>query len=295
MKFQFYVVNLLSDKNYSQSMSFVKSLFQCIALSVVMISVMTSCGTSRKSTVTTRGQKGSSVYHPVEFVKINPDLHAPEKALLTEAKKWLGTPYKYGGESNDGIDCSALMLNVFRDALAIKLPRSSRQQFDFTEAISKSELIPGDLIFFATGRDKKTVSHVGMYIGEDKMVHSSASRGVMVSRINEEYFVNTFVAAGRVGSYYAMLQKRKDEPQPIPESPSLEETIITYEAVNQLPTRNIQPSQPEPTASGVNSVLAAVNSSGTSSPQLSAEEARLKVLNSLIEEKIDSIYSISAE
>lgn len=255
-------------------MSFVKTLFQSLAVSVVVLSVMTSCGSSRKTSITSGGHKGTpTVYHPVEYVKISPDLTGPEKALLAEAKKWLGTPYKYGGETNEGIDCSALMLNVFRDALAIKLPRSSRQQFDFTQSISKSELIPGDLMFFATGRDKNMVSHVGMYIGEDKMVHSSASRGVMVSRISEDYFINTFVAAGRVGSYYAMLQRRENGPKKVPEIPEVNEPVITYDAAS--------------------TVLATINSSGTTTSQLSAEEARMKVLNSLIEEKIDSIYSVT--
>lgn len=117
--------------------------------------------------------------------------------IVEEARSWVGTPYRYGGESHKGVDCSGLVMSVFRDVAAIKLPRSSAEQCDYCKKIGRSELRRGDLVFFRTGKSKK-VNHVGIYIGNGCMVHSSSSRGVIVSDLDQDYYRRTYHASGRV-------------------------------------------------------------------------------------------------
>ncbi|MCM1520259.1 MAG: C40 family peptidase [Lachnoclostridium sp.] len=250
-----------------------------IAICSLTLVILTSCGASRTVTASSSKSKRS-----VEYVSIEKGTDPSSNALLSEAKKWLGVPYKYGGTDHNGVDCSALVLNVYRDALNIKLPRSSRQQFDFSKGISKSELIPGDLLFFATTKGRSDVSHVGMYIGDGKMVHSSASQGVMVSRITEDYFVRTFAGAGRIESYYAMVNKKRKKDKKSDKATDQEllppSQPFKFEPVASIPSKKT-PETPEAIATAI----------VTGSPEISAEEARMQVLDNLIEQKIDSIYS----
>lgn len=121
-----------------------------------------------------------------------------ERKLVAEAYTWLGTRYRYGGEDRNGVDCSGLTMQVYKSAWGIKLPRTSSEQQRFCHLINKDRLQVGDLVFFATSGDKSKVSHVGIYIGDGRMIHSSASRGVIISGINENYFVKHYHSSGYV-------------------------------------------------------------------------------------------------
>ncbi|MDE7388038.1 MAG: C40 family peptidase [Muribaculaceae bacterium] len=126
-----------------------------------------------------------------------PATGAQTSRLVKEARKWIGTPYRYGGVTRSGVDCSGLVMELYREVYGIKLPRSSAAQQEFCVGIPYKELAPGDLVFFATGRGSM-VSHVGLYIGSDRMIHASSSRGVIESGLNEKYYQLTFHSAGRV-------------------------------------------------------------------------------------------------
>ncbi len=117
-------------------------------------------------------------------------------ALLAEAYSWRGTPYRSGGHSKRGTDCSGYTMEVYRTVLGIKLPRNSAQQSAFCRRVSMSKAKPGDLLFFHPSRRGK-ISHVGIYVGDDKMIHAS-SRGVMVSDLKLPYWRKCFAHAGRV-------------------------------------------------------------------------------------------------
>lgn len=121
--------------------------------------------------------------------------------LNKELNKWLGTPYKYGGETKNGVDCSALVQNVY-ESLGINLPRTSNQQYTYTISIPDKQRKPGDLLFFKTGG---RINHVGIYIGDDTMVHASSSRGVVKEDINgtiyRRYFASRYVGTGRIPGY----------------------------------------------------------------------------------------------
>lgn len=118
-------------------------------------------------------------------------------ALISEATKWLGVPYIYAGNDMNGVDCSGLTSQVYLKSLKVKMPRNSREQQRWCLVVKKSELIPGDLVFFATGSDKNRVSHVGIYIGNGDIIHASSSRGVIISSLNEKYYLTRYHSSGR--------------------------------------------------------------------------------------------------
>jgi hypothetical protein len=114
--------------------------------------------------------------------------------LVSLIDEWMGTRYRLGGTSKSGIDCSAFMQVLFAGIYGISLPRTAREQYNISQRISRTDLKEGDLIFFNTTGG---VSHVGMYLQNNKFVHASSS-GVTISDIFDEYWVRRFVGVGRV-------------------------------------------------------------------------------------------------
>jgi lipoprotein Spr len=126
------------------------------------------------------------------------DLSNPK--LLSFMDYWYGTPYRYGGTSRDGIDCSAFAFLLMSSVYGVaSLPRTSKEQYDACQHISRGDLQEGDLVFFHTlaGKKHRGVTHVGVYLRNNKFVHASVS-GVMISDMNEGYYDQHFVGAGRV-------------------------------------------------------------------------------------------------
>jgi len=120
--------------------------------------------------------------------------------ILAEAQTYLGTPYRYGGMTRNGIDCSAFVLSVFGAAAGLTLPRVAASQSQEGEAIDKENLQKGDLIFFSHG---KRISHVGIVEsvteeGEIKFIHAATSKGVMISSLNDSYWGPKYRFAKRV-------------------------------------------------------------------------------------------------
>lgn len=112
-----------------------------------------------------------------------------------------GTPYKLGGTSTQGFDCSGFTRYVFKK-MGIKLPRVSAAQYKQGTPVSKSQLKEGDLVFFNTlGKGK--VSHVGIYVGEGKFAHASSSKGIRIDKLSNRYYKNRYVGAKRVLSKYS--------------------------------------------------------------------------------------------
>lgn len=118
--------------------------------------------------------------------------------LLMEIIKYLDTPYKYGGSTLNGIDCSAFTQSVYQDALSVNLNRTARDQFTQGKVISsKEELEFGDLVFFNTRRRVRP-GHVGIYIGDGLFAHASTKGGVMISSLEEDYYSKRYMGARRV-------------------------------------------------------------------------------------------------
>src|SRR5690606_175830 len=115
---------------------------------------------------------------------------------------FIGTPYKYGGTTRSGMDCSALLINSF-SAVKLNLPRSSEAQSKVGSEVGMDELKPGDLVFFATGNKKKQITHVGLITdvrSKDnvKFIHASSSLGVVETNLFAEYYQKRFRVARRV-------------------------------------------------------------------------------------------------
>ena len=133
-------------------------------------------------------------YYPAEGT--NAPSTGREKMMM-EIIKYMNTPYKFGGESKNGIDCSAFTQAIY-NSCNIHLLRSAREQY--TQGISidnKNELKFGDLVFFNTRKSVRP-GHVGIYIGDNLFVHASSSNGVIVTPLNSEYYLERFMGARRI-------------------------------------------------------------------------------------------------
>ncbi|HEY4552410.1 MAG TPA: C40 family peptidase [Bacillaceae bacterium] len=116
-------------------------------------------------------------------------------SIAAQGKKYLGVRYVYGGMSPKGFDCSGFVAYTFKQK-GITLPRTSATMYKKGKSVSKSQLREGDLVFFKTG--KSGVSHVGIYIGNNKFIHS-AGKGVAITNINDPYYWKSrYVGAKRV-------------------------------------------------------------------------------------------------
>ena len=117
-------------------------------------------------------------------------------AIVATAKQYLGVPYVWGGSTPKGFDCSGLVQYVYAKH-GISLPRTSKQQWTAGTAISKASLQPGDLVFFANTYTSG-VSHLGIYIGNGQFIHSSSSKGVIISELSNPYWSSHYHGCRRV-------------------------------------------------------------------------------------------------
>ncbi|MCF6359601.1 MAG: C40 family peptidase [Cyclobacteriaceae bacterium] len=124
------------------------------------------------------------------------------ETVIKKARSYTGTPYKWGGTTRSGMDCSGLLLNSF-NAINYKIPRTSAEQSKIGKKVAKSDIKPGDLVFFATGKKKRKITHVGLVTevrGKDniKFIHASSSVGVTESNLASNYYKKRFRMARRV-------------------------------------------------------------------------------------------------
>lgn len=120
--------------------------------------------------------------------------------LYSEAASWVGTKYKYGGTSRNGVDCSGLTHLMYKAVYGKTISRqSSAILVNDCKRISKSQLKEGDLVFFRTdGKKSSTPNHVGIYLKNNKFIHASTSKGVIITDLSTDYYVKNWITAGRV-------------------------------------------------------------------------------------------------
>jgi lipoprotein Spr len=108
---------------------------------------------------------------------------------------WIGTPYRFGGTSRKGIDCSAFTKELYSKVFNLSIQRNSRDIFSMVSPIKKDDLKEGDLVFFKI--HSRNISHVGIYLGNSKFAHAS-SEGVKISSLDDDYYSHYFFKGGRL-------------------------------------------------------------------------------------------------
>lgn len=182
-----------------------------IYISSVML--LTSCGIAKKkttygtpksNTVTVTATNKKTISSPEVAVANSENrtyLGGKAEDIINSALKFSGTRYKFGGTTNQGMDCSGLLYVAFGNN-DILLPRISHEMAEEGKEIRLKDVSKGDLVFFKTTRKTKRINHVGLVVaieGDDiKFIHSSSSRGVIVSSLKEGFWNEAFVKATRI-------------------------------------------------------------------------------------------------
>ncbi|MEM6718552.1 MAG: C40 family peptidase [Bacteroidota bacterium] len=167
-----------------------KLLFLFIAALVV------SCGSSKKTASTRSTSKSTTVVKKTSKNSAN-----KANAIVKTAMTYKGTRYKFGGTTKKGMDCSGLTYTAF-GAHKVSLPRVSYEQATKGKRIKLNTVQKGDLLFFQTNKNRKRINHVGLVVshksGVIRFIHSTSSKGVLVSSLSERYWKNAFTEARRV-------------------------------------------------------------------------------------------------
>ena len=120
-----------------------------------------------------------------------------KEILYAQYGEWHSVKYKGGGLSKSGIDCSGFVYVTFDARFSIKLPRSTDEQINAGPEVPQNKLVPGDLVFFKTGKSQR---HVGIYIEDRKFLHASTEKGVMISSLDDQYWLRAYWKSVRVNA-----------------------------------------------------------------------------------------------
>ena len=155
------------------------------------VAVLASCGTTPR-----KPAHRPTAAHKVQPVRIsNIDHTEGSQELMLHSMDLVGTPYRWGGSTDTGFDCSGMIQYVYKNALGVNLPRSSRDMAAASRTISTRDLQTGDLVFFNTSGSG--ISHVGLYLGGGKFLHAPRSGStVQTESLSKPYYAQRLVKAG---------------------------------------------------------------------------------------------------
>lgn len=158
-----------------------------------------SCSSSKKSSSRYSSPPGRHARAPES--RKSKVVESPQQKVVNTARSYTGTPYKWGGTTRTGMDCSGLLVSSFR-AADITLPRTSGEQSKYGKRVSLYELQPGDLVFFAAKKGRGKITHVGMVTEvrskkEVMFIHASSSLGVIEANLHADYYRKIFIKAQR--------------------------------------------------------------------------------------------------
>lgn len=175
--------------------------------------------------------------------------------FIEQCKAYLGTPYKYGGISKTGMDCSGLIFTSAKQSLGIKLPRRAEDLYNATERLEKDQLQPGDFLFFKAAN---TVNHAAVYLGDDEFIHAASDgpkTGVIISKMSDSYWNTTFVGCGkflpaathpeRIGKSFPKKEEAEAVQVETPVKAEVEELPVAVAVVEEK-----KPVEPEPVDEG---------------------------------------------
>ncbi|MBC7447935.1 MAG: C40 family peptidase [Hymenobacteraceae bacterium] len=141
---------------------------------------------------------GDSLFYGFYSQELGVELnHEADKSLIETVARWLGAPYRSGGSTPFGTDCSGFVMRAYQQAYGITLVHSSGGLFQRTARVKRTEMREGDLVFFRRSR-RSPIYHVGIYLRDGKFVHSQSHVGVKVSSLREGYWGRNYCGAGRV-------------------------------------------------------------------------------------------------
>ncbi len=165
-----------------------------LLLLLPMVMMLTFAEASLSHTLKNKGES-------IHITKDNTDIIFKTRSKVTSviktAKSYLGTRYRYGGNTRKGIDCSGFTCKVFKK-YGKKLPRTSREQSKVGKKVSKMNLKAGDLVFFSS-KNTRDVTHVGIALGNGKFIHASSSKKkVIVTSLSKKYYVDNYKGARRL-------------------------------------------------------------------------------------------------
>ena len=184
---------------------------------IALLFLIGSCGSSKSTTVAHVERRVTVPRNAVEVPNSKEEISISNSTEMADARseasfnfadriintamEYSGVRYKYGGTSKEGLDCSGLMLISFGEH-NYNLPRSSSLMAEEGKKVRLNDVAKGDLLFFCTGRRNRKINHVGLVVTKEgdeiKFIHSSTSRGVIVSSLREGYWNSAFVKATRV-------------------------------------------------------------------------------------------------
>jgi cell wall-associated NlpC family hydrolase len=183
-------------------------------LILIFIATGTACSSKHHVSASKKKKKYSTVSKPAEkkpnaSTSIKKSKTKSESTntkankVISTAKSFIGTPYKTGGTTKAGMDCSGLMIQSFKSA-GISLPRVSSEQANEGKSVSLKEILPGDMVFFGESPKSKTVNHAGLVVEVPErnkkvlFIHASTSKGVRIDDLYSEYWFQKFITARRV-------------------------------------------------------------------------------------------------
>lgn len=269
------------------------------AMLIIVIGLLAGgCGSSRKSAVKNVPERVDNrpVASPSDDFDITSATSSVDRqlgsALVRSARQWIGTPYVYGGRSKSGTDCSGMIMVIYGDVAGLTLPRNSAAQRDYCVSVSRRQLEPGDLVFFTTSKRGGKVNHVGMYVGNGRIIHASSSRGVIESSLDEKYYATHYHSAGRVYgvTYAATGSKNKKGKSKDKNKSKQREKVLAAEKPAPTPVRK----ESVPSVS-LDDFIAANSAAATSAGDtVSVLADTVLVVEEIVERTVEELDSASA-
>lgn len=200
-----------------------------VLVAVVAACAISSCSSRKAAVASGRTDREITLDRWLEATLGADTMRRPDNLeadrVIEQAQQWIGTRYLYGGTTRQGVDCSALIMNVYRDGCGLKLPRTAASQHQYSARVDRKDLLPGDLVFFTSRRKGNGVAHVGLYIGNGRIIHASTSRGVIRSSLSEKYYADHYHSAGRI------LKPGKTRVEPVAEVKALTPEILRADSI----------------------------------------------------------------